>query len=276
MRWRDDDIVLSVPAKSGTNWLMNIVHQLRSGGDETFTDIHVEIPWLELVERPGQSREERLARWEAMPRDHRRVFKTHAGPPLLPFVEQVSYVVVVRNPEEAMVSLQPFLAQHSQAFYDMWGVPKQAMLRPDFASFHAEIVEAMGIDLMLFGFVAGWWPLRQHPNVLLLHYSELVREPEACIRKIAARLGYTPTAAQWPQILDHCSFEWMKTHQDKFELRHVTLVPVLDPGGMMRKGRVGSAREDGMSDAIAERLRARAASMLDGAALEWLYNGGER
>ena len=29
MEWRDDDIVVSVPAKSGTTWTMNIVHQLR-------------------------------------------------------------------------------------------------------------------------------------------------------------------------------------------------------------------------------------------------------
>jgi hypothetical protein len=33
MAWRDGDIVISVPLKSGTNWMLNIVHQLRSGGD---------------------------------------------------------------------------------------------------------------------------------------------------------------------------------------------------------------------------------------------------
>ena len=30
--WRDGDIVISVPVKSGTTWMMNIVHQLRSRG----------------------------------------------------------------------------------------------------------------------------------------------------------------------------------------------------------------------------------------------------
>ena len=50
--WRDGDIVISVPLKSGTTWMMNIVHQLRVGGDPDFVDIYAEVPWLELVPRP--------------------------------------------------------------------------------------------------------------------------------------------------------------------------------------------------------------------------------
>jgi hypothetical protein len=274
LRWRDDDVVLSVPPKSGTNWLMNIVQQLRTGGDDQFTDIHVDIPWIELVEYPGQPREERLARWEALPRDRRRVFKTHSGPPVLPFVEQVEYLVVIRNPEEALVSFRPFLEQHSQAFFDMWGVPKQAMSRPDFASYHAEIVEGMGLDLLQFGLFAGWWPLRNRPNVLMLHYADLVREPEANIRRIAERLGFAPTAEQWPTILERCSFAWMKANEAKFELREVARVPILDPGGMIRKGKLGGAKDEGMTEAISRRIRERAASVVEPGALDWYYHGG--
>ena len=53
IRWRDGDVVISVPPKSGTNWMMNIVHQLRSGGDGEFSDIYHEVPWLELVPAPA-------------------------------------------------------------------------------------------------------------------------------------------------------------------------------------------------------------------------------
>jgi aryl sulfotransferase len=41
IQWRDGDIVVAVPPKSGTTWTMNIVHQLRSGGDALFADIYL-------------------------------------------------------------------------------------------------------------------------------------------------------------------------------------------------------------------------------------------
>ncbi len=41
---RDGDIWISVPAKSGTNWMMNIVHQLVSGGDGDFDSIYRVVP----------------------------------------------------------------------------------------------------------------------------------------------------------------------------------------------------------------------------------------
>ena len=49
---RDGDIWISVPAKSGTNWMMNIVYQLLTGGDDGFDSIYSVVPWPEFVE-PG-------------------------------------------------------------------------------------------------------------------------------------------------------------------------------------------------------------------------------
>lgn len=281
VEWRDGDVVVSVPAKSGTTWTMNIVHQLRSGGDPEFRDVYEEIPWLELVERPGQSPEERLARWRSMPTDRRRGFKTHAAPPAVPYVApgsghpDVKYVVVLRNPEEAVVSLKPFIEQHTQAFFDLWQFPRDALVRPSFGAFYDEIFEGHGFGDMFFGFLAAWWPLRHAPNVRLVHFADLKRDHEGSIRALADFLGFSPTAAQWPVILECCSFGWMKQHQQKFELPHVLGFPVLEPGAMVRKGAVGAAHEDGMTADIARRLRARGEAIIeDPRALAWLYEGG--
>ena len=35
IKWRDGDLVISVPAKSGTTWTTNIVYQLFTGGRTT-------------------------------------------------------------------------------------------------------------------------------------------------------------------------------------------------------------------------------------------------
>ena len=69
VEWRDGDIVISVPVKSGTTWAMNIVYQLLTGGDPDFEDIYAEVPWIELLQRPGQPPEEMLDRIAAMPHD---------------------------------------------------------------------------------------------------------------------------------------------------------------------------------------------------------------
>jgi len=280
VRWRDGDIVVSVPVKSGTTWTMNIVHQLRAGGDPDLVDIYAEVPWLEFVMSPDVTREQRLAQFAALPRTRRRAFKTHSAPPLLPYQpprrggKDVRYVVVVRNPDEALASMHPFIHAHSDAWFDLWNLPREAFCRPDFASFYHEVAKAM-FPRMLFGFVAGWWPLRYAKNVLMLHFSDMKADHEGSVRKIASFLGFRPTAKQWPKILEYTSFDWMKAHEDKFELRTVAPVPVLDSGAMMRRGRVGAAKDDGVTPEISAEVAQIGHEMLnDDAALEWFYRGG--
>ena len=122
MVWRDGDVVISVPPKSGTTWTMNIVHQLLTGGRSDFRDIYEEVPWLEFLSHPEGTHEAVLDRVDAMPTDRRRAFKTHSPPPGVPFVKtgsgaDVKYIVILRNPEEALVSFHPFLDKHTDEWF---------------------------------------------------------------------------------------------------------------------------------------------------------------
>jgi len=283
VEWRNGDIIISVPPKSGTTWMMNIVHQLRTGGDPDFKDIYIEVPWLEFVENREDTPERRLDRFRTLPTSRRRAFKTHAAPPHIPYIEpgpnalDVKYVVVVRNPEEALVSLKPFIAGHSQAFFDYWKVPKGIFERETFAEYYRDVLANMPHAEMFFGFLANWWPLRNKPNVRLLHFSELKNNPNSVIPALADFLGFSPTKEQWPKILEYCSFDWMKKHQEKFEMQHVLGFPMLDSGAMVRKGAVGAAKEDGMTAEIAAEFRAKGAALIKNPkVLDWFYNGGKR
>jgi hypothetical protein len=277
---RDGDVWIAVPAKSGTNWMMNIVHQLLTGGSADFDSIYDVVPWPEFVERPGQPPQEVLDRIAAMPADRRRAFKTHAGPPELPFVQagsgkDVKYIVVARNPEEALVSFKLFLDQHTDAWYDLWKVPRRALTRPDFVTWYREVVDPKEMQGMFFGPVAAWWPLRREKNVLFMHFADLKRDLPGATRQVAAFLGVRPSASEWARIDEHVSFDWMKRHESKFDTLANTPVRVLEPGAMMRKGKTGASREDGMTDEIALHLRAAGEKILrDPAALAWLYGGG--
>lgn len=280
IRWRDQDIVISVPAKSGTTWTMNIVFQLLNGGTSDFKAVYDEVPWIEFLSRPGQPIQEVLDRVEAMPVSKPRAFKTHSAPPALPFIrpesgKQLRYIVIGRNPEEALVSFKPFLEQHTDAWFELWGVPKAALTRSTFAEFYRDIIIEGGMQGMFAGFIAGWWPLRHETNVLFLHFSDLKKDHEASLRKIGDFLEISSTEKQWQDIIKYTGFDWMKAHSDKFETLHTAEVQVLNSGAMIRKGKLGAAREDGMTDEISAHFRAACAEICpDRTALDWLYHGG--
>jgi Sulfotransferase domain len=277
---RDGDVWIAVPVKSGTNWMMNIVHQLHTGGDTNFDSIYGVVAWPEFVERPGQNPQEVVDRIAAMPTTQRRAFKTHAGPPELPFAKvgsgkDVKYIVVARNPEEVLVSFKLFLDQHTDAFYDLWKVPRAAMTRPDFATWYREVAVPKEMQGVSFGPIAAWWPLRHEKNVLFMHFADMKRDLLGATRKVADFLGVNPSAAEWAKINEHVSFDWMKRNESKFDTLANTPVRVLEHGGMMRKGKTGASREDGMTEEIAQQVRAVGSKILgDEAALAWIYGGG--
>jgi hypothetical protein len=276
--WRDGDIVISVPVKSGTTWTMNIVHQLRTGGDADFADVYAEVRWLEFVPSPDANRDDLLAAFEALPRDRRRAFKSHSSPPDLPYLApgtgpDVRYLVVMRNPDEAVASMRPFIAGHSDAWFDLWQVPKDEIVGPDLATF----VEMLAAPMTgaIFGFLAEWWDLRGNDNVLFVHFNDLKLEHEATVRRIADFLGFEIRDDTLPAILEYTSFPWMKAHEDKFEGRTISEVRLLDSGAMIRKGRIGASAEDGVTPEMSAMIRDLGSRVVtDARALEWCYRGG--
>jgi hypothetical protein len=279
--WRDGDVVISVPLKSGTTWTMNIVHQLMTGGTADFRDIYEQVPWIEFLSSPGQPHQEVVDRVSAMPTDARRAFKTHSPPPAMPFQaagsgKDVKYVVVFRNPEEAFVSFRPFLDQHSDDWFALWEMPREALCRPDFSSFYSDVIDAHGMQGAIFGFLAAWWPLRNEPNVMFIHFADMKKDHEGSIRKIAEFIGEKPSDDQWAKILEYTSFPWMKQHESKFEASTAGKVPILKSGAMIRKGEAGTADADGMTEEISKHLRSVGSQICpDPIAVNWLYQGGK-
>lgn len=293
--YRPGDTIIAVPAKSGTTWVMQIFHQLRTGGDPDFKDIYVEVPWPEFKERPDQTDEELLERWAKLPTAVPRAFKSHSQPGQGPgdfatFRDDMKYVVVMRNPEEAIASFFHFIHAHSLKFWELWdaGAAREAICKPTFKEFFEQVVlpgfpgmppemvpPGGVLTMFYFGFVSGWWPLRHKPNVLMLHFSEMKKDHEGAVRKIANHLGFTPTEEQWPKILDYTSFKWMKEHQEKFEVAELLPIKMIESGGMVRKGQTGAASDDGVTPEISAEIKAWSEKMVpDEAARKWLFEGG--
>ena len=55
-----------------------------------------------------------------------------------------------------------------------------------------------------------WWDYRHLPNILFVHYADLLADLEGGSRRIARFLEIDPPADAWPVIIRNCTFSEMK------------------------------------------------------------------
>ena len=51
---RSEDVFVVTPGKTGTTWMQQILHQLRSGGDMSFDNISDVVPFIEMAYDTGK------------------------------------------------------------------------------------------------------------------------------------------------------------------------------------------------------------------------------
>src|SRR4051812_29734199 len=98
---RESDVIITAAPKAGGTWMQQILHQLRTGGDESFRSIHDVVPWLDTYRSPSL-RAELCRRLRHLPTP--RIFKTHRTFEDLELGTAVSYVVVMRDPRDCAIS----------------------------------------------------------------------------------------------------------------------------------------------------------------------------
>jgi aryl sulfotransferase len=63
--------------------------------------------------------------------------------------------------------------------------------------------------------VRSWWAVRGLPNVLLMHYANLKQDLPGQIRRVAEFLDIGIAESDWPKIVEHCTFDYMKQNAAK-------------------------------------------------------------
>src|SRR4051812_39523534 len=97
--FRDDDIVISTPAKCGTTWMQMLCALAVFQTPELPGRLTELSPWLDMQTAP---RDEVVAALGAQ--NHRRFIKSHTPLDGLPYDERVTYVCVGRDPRDVAVS----------------------------------------------------------------------------------------------------------------------------------------------------------------------------
>jgi aryl sulfotransferase len=59
-----------------------------------------------------------------------------------------------------------------------------------------------------------WWDVRELRNVLLVHFNNLKADLPGQMRRIAEFLEIEIDESVFPQMVEHCTFDYMKAHAD--------------------------------------------------------------
>lgn len=219
------DIFISPYAKCGTTWMQQIVHGLRTGGDMEFNEITDVVPWLELAHDLGLDIH---APQKARP----HAFKSHLTWHDIP--KGGRYIVVLRDPVDAMLSLYRFL--------DGWHFETGSVSLDDFAEYFLSRSDEDNYWVH----AASWWGQRRNENVLLLTYEDMKQDLSATVARVAAFMGGYDSA-RVALATRQASFGFMKAHAGQFDDNLVRRMrdPAcgLPPGGAANKVSSGQTGE---------------------------------
>lgn len=274
-RWRDfafrpGDIIISTPPKSGTTWVQMICALLIFRNPDLPAPLSELSPWLDD--------------WVAIPRDevyarlaaqqHRRFIKTHMTLSEIPAEPQITYIIVARHPLDIAISWyyqrdnikDASLSQSVDVQF-----PDKKSRRPVYEWLlwwiNASPDKPNSSNMpSVIRHLSDAWSRRHQPNVLLLHYEDLIADLEGEMRRVAARLDLAVPEALWPGLVKAATFDQMRADADKIQ----PVGYLKDNSAFFRNRSVGVGRQL-LSSADYARYQERAALLAPGDLLSWLH-----
>lgn len=227
------DIIVSTWPKSGTNWMMNIAQEIAWYGEAEFEHVNSAIPWPDATIKTdiAQLSDRHMA--EKSPTGL-RVIKSHLAAEYVPINDDAKYIVVIRNPKDALVS-----AYHFENSFIEKMVGDRVPLNGFVDGFLAKrFVYAGWAD-----HTAGWWSRKDRPNVLVVFFEEMKTDLNGTIQQVADLLDVTLTAEQFGKVAHKASYATMKANNHKFS--PPTPPDYAEQGRitMVRSGQAGEAQD---------------------------------
>jgi aryl sulfotransferase len=267
---RPGDIVIATPAKCGTTWTQSIVASLLFPDGDCPGPVVVVAPWVDGRIEPTDAVAKRLERQE-----HRRFVKTHTPADGVPFWPTARYIIVIRDPRDAFMSLdnhmrkiKPEVVERINAEAGEDGSDQIGWtgdVAKDF-TFFLDSPDANPIT-----YLASWWPRRVEANVLFVHYNDLKADLDGEMRRIASFLDIDVPDDKWPVVVERCTFEAMKARPS--EIGPFEFVFEGGTDSFLFKGTNGRWRDYLTQSELDRYARAVADSGLPSEAARWLEDG---
>ena len=233
-----DDVVVATFAKSGTTWMQQIVHGLRTGGSMDFAEISLVVPFMEAATFMGIDLDGPQI---AEP----RAFKTHLGWSQAP--KGCRYIYVMRAPADALLSFYHFM---SGVFFEAGSIDIDDFAREMFLS-----PPPMG---RYWEHLRGWWEQRDRERILYLCFEDMKQDLEAAVRRVAEFIGFSGDEKRIAIATRQARFEFMEEHVTRFDEHPITEamvrlmgLPPVRSMSKVRAGRVGDGAKAICSEIMA-------------------------
>lgn len=232
----EHDVFVNTFSKSGTNWMLQMAHQIAFRGDGDFANIHDVVCWPDLLMPSGKGKVtvalDDTSVQELSPVSL-RVIKTHLSAHHMPYNDKAKYIVVIRDPKDVFVSSYHFVA----------GIMGRIMPTMQ------EWLDAYLSDRFMLSFGVTWaehtasyWALRDKPNVLLLSFREMKKDLEGTVRQVQKFLGVELTDDEFAAVVRKSSFDYMKAIDGNFLPMAGDAMPWMK-ASMVRSGKAGGSGE---------------------------------
>ena len=234
-----EDVFVATQMRCGTTWMQQVVYQIVTHGQGTFSDggfphMYVISPWIDAVNSVSM---------EAAPlvgSPPVRIIKTHLPVELCPYASEAKYIYVARHPVSCFASIVDF---------------NRSMIGPFLPAVPA-LADWFCSDRMYWlpwpRHVEGWWQWSQRrPNVLFVHFEEMIRDFGAVLDRVASFLGHSLTPEEQKRVAEQCSFRFMKDHEEFFEMAPPTMFSVAG-GQFMTSGK--EKRHEDVTPALRNRI----------------------
>lgn len=224
---RKTDIVIASCYKSGTTLTQVIVNLLVNGHDN-FERLSQLSPWIDDAVSSHDT-----AFLESLP--ERRFFKTHLPFDALPHYRDWKYIYLGRDGRDVGLSLYTHL-QHLKAFYleTSSNPPKDHTYGSDsFSEFWDKWLETGEPRWSFWEHINNWWQAKHFPNVLLVHYADLINDKPREVKKIADFLNIKLDLSLLNLVLERSDIKYMKQNWTKLQS------PGVPPNILVNKGTNG-------------------------------------
>lgn len=286
-RWRaykprENDIIVSTSMKAGTTWMMTIVANLLYENGKFPTSIEELAPWLDMRLQPLDVVSAAL---EAQ--TERRFLKTHLPLHGIPFFDECRYIVVGRDARDVFMSMVNHHQSYTDEMITMMAEYDEALGRSfprDLGDIHEmwrNWITKSWFDNESDGYpywshlthCQSWWDFKHLPNILFVHFNDLLSDTAGEIKRVADHLSITLDNDRVDDIVERVSFKRMK--QDFAQIN--AYAPKIFRGGgdaFMHKGTNGRWRGV-LSEAELALYDEAVARVLTPDAARWLEHGGK-